>query len=159
MMKITVIALGKLKEKYLVSACDEYIKRLSRFCSLNLIELSPEHLPENPSLELVERALYKEAEHIKKKIPEKDFKIALCVEGRELSSEEFSGLIEKNKNGGRGITLIIGSSFGMSEEIKKICDLRLSVSKMTFPHQLFRVLLLEQIYRGFMISEGSTYHK
>ena len=159
MIKLTLITLGKLKEKYLVSACDEYKKRLSRYCDLKVEEISPVYLPDDPSASEIEAALDREAELISKRIPEGAFTVSLCVEGKELSSEQLAQLLKERMSEGRHICLIIGSSYGLSEKIKLKSHLRLSVSKMTFPHQLFRVMLLEQIYRAFKINEGGTYHK
>ncbi len=159
MMKITVISMGKLKEKYFVAAADEYLKRLQRYCDLKLIELNPQNLPENPSEREIEAALKKEAEQIKKNILPDCFKISLCVEGKHFSSEEFAELLGEKANSGKPICFIIGSSYGLFNEIKEISDLCLSVSKMTFPHKLFRIMLLEQIYRAFKINGGGTYHK
>ena len=159
MIKVTLITLGKLKEKYLREASEEYIKRLSRYCDLSVLELNPVALSDNPSDLQIDSALKKEAEQILSKIPEKTFKIALCVEGKQLSSEAFAEKLESLKTSGQGVCFIIGSSYGLNEIIKQKADLRLSLSAMTFPHQLFRVILLEQIYRGFKINEGSTYHK
>lgn len=159
MIKVTLITLGKLKEKYLREASEEYKKRLSRYCDLSVLELNPVSLPENPSNSQIESALKKESEQILLKIPEKSFKIALCVEGKGLSSEAFAEKIKTLQAEGKGICLIIGSSYGLHNDVKQSADLKLSLSNMTFPHQLFRVMLLEQIYRGFKINEGSTYHK
>ena len=159
MIKITVIALASLKEKYLKDAAAEYTKRLSPYCDLKIIELDPVRLPEKPSDAEINSALEREAELILKKIPAGDFIVPLCIEGKQLSSEEFSGVIEEKMNIGRGVTFIIGSSCGLSESIKHRADLKLSFSKMTFPHQLFRVMLLEQIYRAFKICSGGAYHK
>lgn len=159
MIKVTVIALGKLKENYLRLASEEYSKRLSRYCNLNVIELNPVALPENPSASLIENTLQKEADMIFSKIPEHTYKVALCIEGKKLSSEAFAEKFDDLSSEGKGITLIIGSSYGLHESVKQKADLKLSLSDMTFPHQLFRVMLLEQIYRGFKINEGSTYHK
>lgn len=159
MIKITVIALSSLKEKYLREAAAEYIKRLGAYCDLKIIELNPVRLPEKASSAEIEAALSREAELINKKIPTGDFIVPLCIEGKQLSSQEFSGIMKEQMNVGRGITFIIGSSFGLAEVIKRRADLKLSFSKMTFPHQLFRVMLLEQIYRAFKISSGGAYHK
>ena len=159
MMKITVIALASLKEKYLKDAAAEYIKRLRTYCDLKVIELDPIRLPEKASLAEISSALEREAELIAKKIPAGDFVIPLCIEGKQLSSEEFSGVLEQEMNIGRGVTFIIGSSCGLADMVKRRADLRLSFSKMTFPHQLFRVMLLEQIYRAFKICSGGAYHK
>ncbi|MCQ2455345.1 MAG: 23S rRNA (pseudouridine(1915)-N(3))-methyltransferase RlmH [Clostridia bacterium] len=158
-MKIKIIALGKLKEQYLKNAWSEYEKRLSRFCDLEITELSPFSLPDNPSASQIESALSFEAEMIEKKIPKDYYTFALMVEGKDISSEEFAEKISDLSNFGKNICFIIGSSYGLSQKIKEKADFKLSLSKMTFPHQLFRIILLEQIYRGFMINEGSTYHK
>ena len=159
MIKITLISLGKLKEKYLNEAVKEYTKRLSAYAKLDIIELEPVKLPDKPSRSEIENALLKESELILKKIPQNSEIITLCVEGQELSSPDFAKKIENLEAMGKSITLIIGSSYGLSENIKKQSHLRLSLSQMTFPHQLFRVLLLEQVYRAFKINEGSQYHK
>lgn len=159
MMKITLICLGKLKEKYLRDAIDEYKKRLSRYCNLDIIELEPKRLSEKPSQTDIENALLKEAEMIIKKIPQNSDVFTLCIEGKALSSEEFSQNIMVSQNEGKNVAFIIGSSYGLCETVKAKSKLRLSFSKMTFPHQLFRVMLFEQIYRAFKINEGSAYHK
>lgn len=159
MIKVTFITLGKLKEKYLREAVSEYEKRLSRYCDFETVELEPIKLSESPSRAQIESALEKEAEMIRKKIPKNSEVFALCVEGKHFSSEEFAEKVENLSQQGRGITFIIGSSYGLSEQVKAASKTRLSVSKMTFPHQLFRVMLLEQVYRAFKINEGSTYHK
>ena len=159
MIKITLIAMGKLKEKYLLDAFIEYKKRLSRYADFNLVELEPVRLSDNPSQNEINSALEKEAELIVKKIPQNTKVVSLCVEGKGMTSEKFSELVGECSDMGRGITLIIGSSYGLSETIKNMSELKLSLSEMTFPHQLFRVMLLEQIYRAFKIIEGSTYHK
>ena len=159
-MNITVIALGKLKEKYLRDAIDEYAKRISAYGKLDIVELTPIRLSDNPSQTEISNALSKEAEEIKKKIPNGSYTFALCIEGKELSSEKFADTINNAiLNGKSNIVFIIGSSFGMSEEIKKMADYRLSFSPMTFPHQLMRVMLLEQIYRAFQINNNGKYHK
>lgn len=159
MIKITFITLGKLKEKYLRDAVEEYAKRLSRYCKLELVELSPVNLPENPSQSEIDIALLKESELIEKRIPPKSVVVAFCVEGKAYSSENLADFINKNTNSGKNMCFIIGSSYGMSDNIKQKSDLKLSLSAMTFPHQLFRVMGLEQIYRAFKINEGSSYHK
>ena len=159
MIKITVIALASLKEKYLKDAAAEYTKRLSPYCDLKIIELDPVRLPEKPSDAEINSALEREAELILKKIPAGDYVVPLCIEGKQLSSEEFSGVLEQEMNIGRGVTFIIGSSCGLADMVKRRADLRLSFSKMTFPHQLFRDMLLEQIYRAFKICSGGAYHK
>lgn len=159
MIKVDFITLGKLKEKYLREASGEYEKRLSRYCDLKISELAPVNLSDNPSSAEIENALLKEKDMILKQIPKDAFTVALCIEGKELSSEALAELFKEKSIEGQRICFIIGSSYGLSNEIKKRADIRLSVSKMTFPHQLFRIMLLEQTYRAFKINEGSTYHK
>lgn len=159
MIKCRLVVLGSLKEKYLKEACKEYEKRLSRYCDLDICEIEPVRLPEKTSQSEIDSALKKEAELINKKIPQNAKVITLCVEGKPLSSEEFARDVNEQVSFGKGLCFIIGSSYGLASEIKKTSDMRLSLSEMTFPHQLFRVMLLEQIYRAFKINEGSTYHK
>ena len=159
MIKINLITLGKLKEKYLVSAVDEYKKRLSRYCDLKITELEPVKLPEKPSDSEISAALEKEADAVIKNIGQNSFVISLCVEGKSMSSPDFAKTLKSQADMGKNITLIIGSSYGLAERVKAATNLRLSVSEMTFPHQLFRVMLLEQLYRAFKINEGSAYHK
>jgi 23S rRNA (pseudouridine1915-N3)-methyltransferase len=159
-MNITVICLGKLKEKYLRDAIDEYSKRLSAYGRVDIIELNPVRLSDNPSSQEIDNALEKEAEEIKKKIPNNSFTFALCIEGKPQSSEAFAQTIKKAAVSGKSnITFIIGSSYGLSPSIKALADNRLSFSPMTFPHQLMRVMLLEQIYRAFQINNNGKYHK
>lgn len=159
MIKVNLITLGRLKEKYLSQAVDEYKKRLSRYCALKITEIEPVRLSENPSQTEIDTALSKETALILKQISQNSTVVTLCIEGKQLSSPELAEFIEKQQISGKSIALVIGSSYGLSEEIKRKSDLRLSVSKMTFPHQLFRVMLLEQTYRAFKIIEGSAYHK
>ncbi len=159
MIKITLITLGKLKEKYLRDAVDEYSKRLSRYCKLDIVELNPVMLSDKPSKSEIDTALQKEAELIEKRIPDGAAIVPLCVEGNCLSSEQLADFVETNTNSGKNMCFIIGSSYGLSNIIKQKATLKLSISKMTFPHQLFRVMCLEQIYRAFKINEGGTYHK
>jgi 23S rRNA (pseudouridine1915-N3)-methyltransferase len=159
-MNITVICLGKLKEKYLSDAVTEYSKRISAYGKLDIIELNPVKLPENPSETEIKTALEKEAIEIIKKIPQNAFIIPLCVEGELLSSEGLANKFNKiSLSGKSNIVFIIGSSFGLADIIKEQAHLRLSFSKMTFPHQLMRVMLLEQIYRAFQINNNGKYHK
>ncbi len=159
-MNITVIALGKLKEKYLKDAIAEYSKRISAYGKLDIIELSPVRLSDTPSQTEIDSALSKEADEIKKKIPNGSFVFALCIEGKEKSSEAFAKAIgDAALNGKSNLVFIIGSSFGLAPEIKAIADFKLSFSPMTFPHQLMRVMLLEQIYRAFQINNNGKYHK
>ena len=160
MLNINIICLGRLKEDYLRAACKEYEKRLGTMCKLTISELEPIALPQNPSDKQIENALSKEAEEIKKKIPNGSYVFSLCVEGKEKSSEQLAQTIKEIAlNGKSSIVFIIGSSFGLSPEIKKLSDCRLSFSPMTFPHQLMRVMLLEQIYRSYKIRNNEVYHK
>ncbi len=160
MLGVTVIALGKLKEKYLRDACDEYIKRLGTLCRLKIYELDPVKLVDNASKTEIDKALEKEGKDIFSKIPQGAKVVAMCIEGKPMSSEKLSQFFENTAVSGCGeIVFIIGSSFGLDESVKKRADVRLSMSEMTFPHQLARVMLLEQIYRAFMISNSSKYHK
>ena len=159
MIKINLIALGKLKERYLSDAVEEYKKRLSRYCNLEICEIEPVRLPEKPSQGEIDAALEREAILIAKKILPESTVIALCVEGKGMTSEGFAENIKSQCDMGRSVTLIIGSSYGLSQKVKRVADLKLSLSQMTFPHQLFRVMLLEQLYRAFKINEGSAYHK
>ena len=159
-MNITVISLGKLKEKYLTDAISEYSKRISAYGKLQIIELNPVRLSDNPSQTEIDNALSKEAEEIKKKIPNNSYVFSLCIEGKEKSSESFAKAInDATINGKSNIVFIIGSSFGLSSEIKNLSDFKLSFSPMTFPHQLMRVMLLEQVYRAFQINNNGKYHK
>lgn len=159
MIKVKIIALGKLKEPYLRDAVSEYEKRLRGYCSFDFTELTPKALPENPNESQIQKALSSEAEMILKAIPKGSITVALCIEGKQYPSEELAGLLEKAAINSGSITFIIGSSYGLSDEVKRGADIRMSMSCMTFPHQLARVILLEQIYRGFKINEGSAYHK
>lgn len=160
MIKIKIIALGRLKEKYLREASDEYIKRLGGFAKTEIIELEPVRLGENPSESEINRALLSEAEAIKKKIGDASTVVAMCIEGKMYSSEDLHKELDKRINSGDGsFAFIVGSSYGLHPEIKARADIKLSFSPMTFPHQLFRIMLLEQVYRSFKITEGSKYHK
>lgn len=159
MIKVRIIALGKLKEAYLRGAAMEYEKRLKGYCSLEIIELSPKALPENPNISQIKKALDSEADMILKAIPKGSLTAAMCIEGKHYSSEGLAEVFEKAAIRNGSIAFIIGSSYGLSDEVKKSADIKLSMSMMTFPHQLARVMLLEQIYRAFKINEGSLYHK
>ena len=160
MLNITIIAIGKLKEQYLRDASAEYQKRLSTLCKLNIVELSPEKLSDNPSAKEIENALNNEAKKIIEKIPKGAKIYSMCIEGKQRTSEELSREIDALAlEGVSNIVFIIGGSFGLSEEVKKLSAYRLSMSKMTFPHQIARIMLLEQIYRATQISIGTKYHK
>lgn len=160
MTTITLIAVGKIKEKYLRDALDEYSKRLSAYCRFETIEVKDERTPDSPSAREKQLVLEKEGERIRAKIPQGAAVVTLCVEGKQMSSESFSKLISGYAlRGISRIAFIIGGSFGLDESIKALSDVRLSFSEMTFPHMLMRVILAEQLYRGFTIAEGKTYHK
>lgn len=160
MLKIRIIAMGRLTERAFRDAAAEYAKRIGRFYDLSVQELKVEPLPPGPSPAEIARALEREGERVLASIPPRAAVAALCVEGKELSSEAFSGWIGKQAAAGAGeIVFVIGSSFGLGEAVKRRADLRLSVSPMTFPHELFRVMLLEQIYRAGEIAAGGKYHK
>lgn len=161
MIKIDIISVGKLKEKFFTEASKEYLKRLQPFCKTNIIEVPEYKCCNSPSQSQIQKTIDKEGKSILKKIDTRSFKISLCIEGYLKSSEElaknFSELISiKGKN---YFTFIIGGSYGLSEQIKQYSDFKLSMSPLTFPHQLSRVILLEQIYRIFTIQSGKTYHK
>ena len=160
MIGITVICEGRLKEKYLRDACDEYSKRLGAYCKLNIIELAPHRIPDNPSENEIANALNAEGREILSKIPDGAKVYAMCIEGKQMPSEKLAKTISDcSVQGYSNIVFIIGGSHGLSEDVKKRADFRLSMSEMTFPHQLARVMLLEQIYRAFQISTGGKYHK
>ena len=160
MQKITVLCVGKLKEKFYIDACAEYQKRLSRHCKLELIELSEQRLGDAPSEGEIAAALAKEADAIEEKLPKGGALVALCVEGKSLSSEELAEALSRYASQGASqVTFLIGGSFGLAERVKARADLRLSMSPMTFPHHLARVMLLEQIYRAYQIQSGTRYHK
>lgn len=158
-MTFTIICIGKLKEKYLADACNEYKKRLSAF-KPEIIELSPERLSENPGENEIKNALAKEGKSIISKIPKGARVYAMCIEGKQRTSEELSAEFDRIKlSGTSSIAFIVGGSFGLSDEVKTLAHEKLSMSKMTFPHQLARVMLLEQIYRAYQIANGGKYHK
>lgn len=160
MIKVNVIAVGKLKEKYLKDACAEYLKRLSAYSKTNVIEIAEERASDNPSQNEIEQVKIKEGERIIAKIPKGSYVIPMCIEGIQMSSEDFSKKLEDVSIKGFGeVTFIIGGSFGLSDEVKALGKLKLSFGKLTLPHQLMRVVLLEQIYRAFSISNNSKYHK
>ena len=160
MQKVTVLCVGKLKEKFYIDAAAEYAKRLSRFCKLELVELPEERLPEAPSPAQIEAALLKESAAIRAKLPAGAALIALCVEGELRSSEALAR--QMAAWAGQGVSqlvFLIGGSFGLHPSIKGSAELRLSMSPMTFPHHLARVMVLEQIYRAYQINAGTRYHK
>ena len=159
-MKITVISVGKIKEKYFTGAIEEYAKRLSRYCKLELIEVADEKTPDGASEGLELQIKEKEGERILQKIPDGAFVIALAIDGRMLDSEELANQMERwNVGGISHVVFLIGGSLGLAPTVLKRADYKLSFSKMTFPHQLMRVILLEQIYRSFRIRNHEPYHK
>lgn len=159
-MKIKIIAVGKLKEKYLKDGIAEYSKRLSRFAKMEFIELADEKTPDKASPAENQQIMTKEAERILGKIGERDFVLALAIEGKEMTSEDFSQFIsEKTTQGFSTLTFVIGGSLGLAPEVKSRANFLLSFGKMTLPHQLMKLVLTEQIYRAFMIQQGSPYHK
>lgn len=159
-MKISIICVGKIKEKFYKDAVDEYSKRLSKYCKLNVVEVEDEKTPEGASLKVEESIKTKEGERIKSKIPENAYIIALAIEGRKYDSYNFAKKIDRlGIEGNSNIVLVIGGSLGLSEDVKKCADELISFSDMTFPHQLMRVILLEQIYRAYRINNNEPYHK
>ena len=159
MMNVKFITLGTLKEAYLREAAAEYEKRLGAFCRFENVQLKEERLYDDPSDAEIRNALERESEKILAEIPPRAFCVAMCVEGKQLSSEELAEKISAVSNQSSDICFIIGSSFGLSDRVKQRADMRLSVSKLTFPHQLMRILLLEAVYRVFNIQRGTKYHK
>lgn len=157
MLNINIICIGKLKESYLRDGCAEYLKRLSAFANVNVTELAEYKLSQTPSAAEIQKGLEKEGAAIEEKL--KGYKIALCIEGKQITSEELSTKIGDISLNTSEISFIIGGSFGLSEKIKNSADMKLSMSKMTFPHQLARVMLLEQTYRAFQILSNGKYHK
>ena len=159
-MKITILTVGKIKEKYLRDAIDEYSKRLSKYCKLEIIEVADEKTPDNAS-EVVEDSIrQKEGERLLKQIKSDAFVITLEIKGQMLDSVAFADKIDQlGVQGKSHITFVIGGSLGLSQEVMKRSDYAISFSKMTFPHQLMRVILLEQIYRGYRIMMKEPYHK
>ncbi len=162
MLNVNIITVGKLKEGYLRDAAAEYSKRLSAFCKLNIIELAESRLSDDPSEKEIANALSVEGKAIAQLLSgNNSYNIAMCIEGKQLSSVKFA---EKLMNvsaydGKSTVNIVIGSSFGIAPEIKSIADMRMSMSEMTFPHQLARIMLLEQLYRAFQINAGGKYHK
>ena len=159
-MRINIVCVGKIKEKYLKLGIDEFKKRLSKYCKLAIIELEDEKAPENLSDKEMLIIKEKEGKKILSKIKDNSYVIALAIDGKNLSSEELAETI--NKLGVRGIsniTFVIGGSLGLSDEVLSRADYKLSFSKMTFPHQLMRLILLEQVYRAYRINNGEPYHK
>lgn len=159
-MKITILAVGKIKEKFYVSAIEEYTKRLSRYCKLNIIQVADEKTIENSTDREIDMVKSKEAQRILKNIPEDAYVVTLEINGKMLDSEEMAEKLEKlGVSGQSHIIFVIGGSLGLHETVSKRADFKLSFSKMTFPHQLMRVILLEQIYRSYRIINNEPYHK
>ena len=161
MLKINIICIGKIKEKYFTDAVGEYAKRLTAFCKFSVVELNEERIRSNtPNDSQIAEVIEAEGKRILQKIGASDYVAAMCIEGRLMSSEELSETLDKAALSGKStVDFIIGGSYGLSDEVKRRADLRLSMSKMTFPHQLARVILSEQIYRAFEISTNGKYHK
>ena len=160
MQRVTVLCVGKLKEKFYIDAAAEYVKRLQRHCKLELIELPEQRLPDDPSPAEIQKALRTEGDTIRERLPKGGAVIALCIEGRPCSSEELSRrMAEFGVQGKTQLTFLIGGSVGLDEDLKRQADWRLSMSPMTFPHHMARIMLLEQIYRAYQIAGGTKYHK
>ena len=160
MQRVTVLCVGKLKEKFYTDAAAEYVKRLQRYCKLDVVELPEYRLPEEPSPAEIQKALQTEGAAIRERLPKGGAVVALCIEGKPCSSEELSRrIIDFGVQGKTQITFLIGGSVGLDEGIKKQADWRLSMSPMTFPHHMARIMLLEQIYRAYQIAAGTQYHK
>lgn len=160
MQRVTILCVGKLKEKFYIDAAAEYVKRLQRHCKLELIELPEQRLPDEPSPAEIQKALRTEGDAIREKLPKSGAVIALCIEGRPCSSQELSRrMAEFGVQGKTQLTFLIGGSVGLDEDLKRQADWRLSMSPMTFPHHMARIMLLEQIYRAYQIAGGTKYHK
>lgn len=160
MLSVRLICVGKLKEKFYREACSEYEKRLKGYCKLEIIELNEQRLPERPAQAEIDAALAREADAIRAKVPNGAMLIAMCIEGKEMSSEGLARTLTERMNGGvSNICVVIGGSCGLDEQLKRSATLRLSMSPMTFPHHLARVMVLEQIYRALNIAAGGKYHK
>ena len=160
MQKITVLCIGKLKETFYIDAAKEYEKRLKKYCKLEILELPEQKLPESPSSAELQQALLKEAFAIEEKLPKNALIIAMCIEGELLSSQSLAQSMQHfAANGHSHLIFLIGGSYGLHSSIKEKAHCRLSMSPMTFPHHLARVMLLEQIYRAYQIENGSRYHK
>ncbi len=160
MLNVQLICVGKLKEKFYQEACGEYCKRLGAYCRLTVTELPEERLPQAPTQGQIDQALAREAQAIRAKLPSGASVVALCVEGKERSSEEFARLLRDwPREGKKQLVFLIGGSYGLDPGLKAEAWVRLSMSPMTFPHHLARVMVLEQLYRAFKINEGSSYHK
>lgn len=159
MLPVTVLTVGRLKDRFFEDASAEYLKYLKQYAKTEIVEIAAAALPDEPAASQIEAALTKEADAILKRIPDNAFVAALCIEGKQFSSEDMADLLKSNQQTGKPVVFIIGGSYGLSDRVKKRADVKLSMSRMTFPHRLARIMLLEQIYRGFTINAGKTYHK
>lgn len=160
MLKVTIICVGRLKERFYVDAAEEYRKRLSGYCKLDILEIPEYRLPDNPSEAQIAAGLRKEWDAIVKRLPARACTVALCVEGREVTSSDFEVFLNDCvRNDVSGVCFIIGGSYGLHEGLKQALATKLSLSAMTFPHHLARIILLEQLYRAFSIAGGGKYHK
>ena len=160
MYAVTLLCVGKMKEKHYVSAFEEYRKRLGAFCKFNLIEIPEQRLSDRPSEKEIDAVLLKEGEELLRRVPKGSAVITLCVEGKGMTSPALADYLNRlTVSGVSHICFVVGGSFGLHESVKQRSELRLSMSEMTFPHHLARVMLMEQIYRAFTIQNGSQYHK
>lgn len=160
MQKVTILCVGKLKEKFYIEAAAEYCKRLQRHCKLELLELPEYRLPDNPSPAEIQKALETEAAAIREKLPKGGALVAMCIEGKTCSSEALAQRMEDFAVSGKTqVTFLIGGSVGLDASLKAQADWKLSMSPMTFPHHMARIMLLEQIYRAYQIQQGTKYHK
>ena len=160
MLNVKLICVGKMREKFYIDAFAEYAKRLQAYCRLELLEIAEQRLGDRPSEKEIAAALEREGQEILKAVPPDAYLTALCVEGKQMPSEGMAELIAARENSGRPkLCFVIGGSYGLSPSVKARADRKLSMSQMTFPHHLARVMLAEQLYRGFKINEGSIYHK
>lgn len=160
MQKVTILCVGKLKEKFYLDASGEYLKRLQRHCKCEVVELPEVRLGDNPSQGEIDRALKEEGDNIRRKLPKGGAVVAMCIEGELLSSVALSETLQQYGNEGKtSVTFLIGGSFGLDQDLKREADRRISMSPMTFPHHLARIMLLEQVYRAYQIADGTKYHK
>lgn len=160
MLNVKLICVGKMREKFYIDAFEEYRKRLQAYCRLELAEITEQRLSDRPAEKEITAALEREGQEILKSVPADAYLVALCVEGKQMPSEGMAELIAARENSGKPkLCFVIGGSFGLSPTVKARADRKLSMSQMTFPHHLARVMLVEQVYRGFKINEGSQYHK
>ena len=160
MLNVKLICVGKMREKFYIDAFEEYAKRLQTYCRLELAEITEQRLSDRPAEKEIAAALEREGQEILKAVPADAYLVALCVEGKQMPSEGMAALIAARESSGKPkLCFVIGGSYGLAPAVKARADRRLSMSEMTFPHHLARVMLIEQVYRGFKINEGSQYHK